>query len=238
MRRWIIVRSFALVLAAVFVANQSAPQAQAFEARDRDDERDRGGPERDDESRRSAQPTLTLPVAGTVANGGTFTGMLTVQRFARRGNQFAQRGNQVVAVGVITGTVEGRAGILVAPVEVPVTINSTPRVSFGLAPSGATATVGNPSPAAPQQGFMLVQAPQTCGVLHLELGAITLNILGLVITTSPIVLDILGETGMTNLLGTLVCQILGLGTGAVNTLVGLLNQLLGVLGGLTGGLPI
>jgi hypothetical protein len=75
-------------------------------------------------------------------------------------------------------------------------------------------------------------------VLHLELSAITLNILGLVITTSPIVLDILGETGGTNLLGTLVCQILALGTGAVNTLVGLLNQLLGVLGGLTGGLPI
>jgi hypothetical protein len=226
MRRWLIVRSFVLVLAAVFVANQAAPQAQAFEARDRDDERDR-----------SAQATLTLPVTGTVATGGTFTGMLTVQRFARRGNQFAQSGNQVVAVGVITGTVEGRAGILVAPVEVPVTINSTPRVSFGLAPSGATATVGDPSPAAPQQGFMLVQAP-TCGVLHLELGAITLNILGLVITTSPIVLDILGETGGTNLLGTLVCQILALGTGAVNTLVGLLNQLLGVLGGLTGGLPI
>jgi hypothetical protein len=226
MRRWLIVRSFVLVLAAVFVANQAAPQAQAFEARDRDDERDR-----------SAQATLTLPVTGTVATGGTFTGMLTVQRFARRGNQFAQSGNQVVAVGVITGTVEGRAGILVAPVEVPVTINSTPRVSFGLAPSGATAMVGNPSPAAPQQGFMLVQAP-TCGVLHLELGAITLNILGLVITTSSIVLDILGETGGTNLLGTLVCQILALGTGAVNTLVGLLNQLLGVLGGLTGGLPI
>ena len=67
----------------------------------------------------------------------------------------------------------------------------------------------------------------------------TLNALGLTITTSPITLDISGNSG--GVLGSLVCQALGLLNSVVN-LAGVLNQLLGVLGGglggLTGGLGV
>src|SRR5437867_2204376 len=82
-------------------------------------------------------------------------------------------------------------------------------------------------------GLILVQAQQTCGVLHLDLGTTTLNALGLTITTSPITLDISGNSG--GVLGNLVCQALGLLNSVVN-LAGVLNQLLGVLGGGLGGL--
>ena len=95
--------------------------------------------------------------------------------------------------------------------------------------------LGRPAP----RGLILVQAQQTCGVLHLDLGTTTLNALGLTITTSPITLDISGNSG--GVLGNLVCQALGLLNSVVN-LAGVLNQLLGVLGGglggLTGGLGV
>jgi hypothetical protein len=212
MRGRVVARSLVLVVAAVFAANQASAQAQG------------PGPR---------SPALVLPVAGTTSAGGTFTGTLSVQRFASRNNQTV-----IVAVGMIAGTVRDAAGapvgtLLNGPVEVPVAAS---QAFSGLAPSGrAIRPAGGPSPAAPRS-VTLVQAQQTCGVLHLEFGAITLNVLGVVVTTNPIVLDISGETGGTALLGTLVCQILGALTGAVNLLVGLLNTLLGLLGGLTGGL--
>jgi hypothetical protein len=79
--------------------------------------------------------------------------------------------------------------------------------------------------------LMLVQQA-TCGVLHLELGAINLNLLGVVVTTTPVTIDISGDTA--GPLGALVCEILNTLQSVVG-LVGLLNQLLGLLTGLLGG---
>src|SRR5438876_458203 len=80
----------------------------------------------------------------------------------------------------------------------------------GLAPSSSMIRpVGGLGRRAPR-GLILVQAQQTCGVLHLDLGTTTLNALGLTITTSPITLDISGNSG--GVLGSLVCQALGLHT--------------------------
>jgi len=155
--------------------------------------------------------------------------------------RFAARDNQIVAVGMISGTVVAADGnpvgtLLNGPIEVPVAASQG--TLTGVAPSGAAARpVGEAEPQALPEGVILAQAQQTCGVLHLEFGAITLNVLGVVVTTSPISLDISGETGGTNVLGTLVCQILGTLTNVAN-LIGLLNQLLGLLGGLTGGVTI
>ena len=79
---------------------------------------------------------------------------------------------------------------------------------------------------------MLAQA-STCGVLHLDLGAVTLNVLGLQVTTQPISIDVSGTSGGSNVLGQLICTILDT-VGNVIGLVNLLNQILGLLGGLTG----
>src|SRR5207244_13521650 len=135
--------------------------------------------------------------------GGRCGGTLTVQGVVGRG------GNSV-AGGFVAGavTVPGhRVGSLLnGPKEIPVIVSQG--TSGGRAPSSSMIRpVGGLGRRAPR-GLILVQAQQTCGVLHLDLGTTTLNALGLTITTSPITLDISGNSG--GVLGSLVCQALGL----------------------------
>jgi len=77
-------------------------------------------------------------------------------------------------------------------------------------------------------------ATASCPILHLELGPLDLNLLGLAVHLDRIVLDITAQPGPGNLLGNLLCQIAGLlNTGGLTTaLTNLLNQLLAALGGL------
>lgn len=79
-------------------------------------------------------------------------------------------------------------------------------------------------------GFMLVS--QACGALHVEIGAANVNLMGVAVMTDPLVLDVGADSG--GLIGSLVCQILGL-LGNPTMLTGLLNSLLAQLGGLLGG---
>jgi len=72
-------------------------------------------------------------------------------------------------------------------------------------------------------------AQATCSILHLDLGPLNLNILGLVVDLNEVILDITGQTGPGNLLGNLLCGIAGL-LDSPGGLARLLNQLLGVLG--------
>jgi hypothetical protein len=78
---------------------------------------------------------------------------------------------------------------------------------------------------------ILAQA-STCGVLHLDLGAVDLNLLGIAVTTTPLTIDINGDTG--GPLGNLVCTVLSTVNNVVG-LVNLLNSLLGLVTGLLGG---
>ncbi len=50
----------------------------------------------------------------------------------------------------------------------------------------------------------------TCQILNLDIGAIHLNLLGLVVDLAPIHLDITGVTGPGNLLGNLLCALVGI----------------------------
>ena len=146
-----------------------------------------------------------LPVTGVVAEGGTFAGTFTVQRFEARGEQ-------VFAVGLVSGSVTSPVGapVGVALVAVPVLVGPG---------AGAARTAA--------QGA----APQDCGILHLDFGAMNVDLLGLHVTTTPITVDLSGTSGPTDVLGLLICTILET-LGNVIALVGLLNQLLGLLGGL------
>jgi hypothetical protein len=184
------------------------------------------------ESKRGAAAALLLPIEGTVAGGGTFSGTFSLQRFA-------SGSGGIVAVGLITGTVtggpSGQVTVLTGPVNLPVQNIKEGAAVSGLAPASGTRLARDGGRPRLGADIVLVQNPQTCGVLHFELGATTINVLGLAVTTSPIVFDISGQSGGTNVLGSLVCQILAT-LGNVVNLLGLLNQLLGVLGGLTGGL--
>jgi hypothetical protein len=148
-------------------------------------------------------PSLDVPVAGTTNNGGTFQGTARI-------TGFAVDGNNVVAVGTITGLVNGTQSIA----------------------STFTAVVSPPpaSIAAPT-----AQAPAACQILNLVLGPINLNVLGLVISIpNPVVLNITAVPGAGNLLGNLLCSVANLlnGGGAVQQIADLLNQILGILSGL------
>ena len=73
----------------------------------------------------------------------------------------------------------------------------------------------------------------TCDILHLELGPLTLNLLGLQVVLDdcsggPVVVDITGQRGRGNLLGNLLCALIGSNrAGLGGTLGQILSQLPG-----------
>ena len=147
---------------------------------------------------------LEIPVAGVAkATGEKFAGTFTLQRFVNDNGQ-------VKAVGIIAGTVTDLAGTVVGTtlqtVAIPVTVGDTAGVR--------AAAIG---------------AQAVCSILHLDLGPLTLNLLGLQIDLSQVVLDITAIQGAGNLLGNLLCAVAGL-LDNPGGLADLLNQILGALG--------
>jgi hypothetical protein len=69
----------------------------------------------------------------------------------------------------------------------------------------------------------------TCDILHLDSGPIALDLLGLQVNLSEIILDITAQSGAGNLLGNLLCAVAGLLDGPGAGLTKLLNDILGVL---------
>src|SRR5687768_5458905 len=78
----------------------------------------------------------------------------------------------------------------------------------------------------------LTNTQASCQILHLELGPLDLNLLGLVVHLDKIVLDIDAESGSGNLLGNLLCAVAHLldSNAAPQALSNMLNRILGLLG--------
>ena len=68
----------------------------------------------------------------------------------------------------------------------------------------------------------------TCQILHLDLGPLAIDLLGLQINLNEIVLDITAQAGAGNLLGNLLCAVTNL-LNNPSGLVGLLNDILDLL---------
>jgi hypothetical protein len=175
----------------------------------------------------SIAPALkTIKVNGLAKNGKKFTGTYAIQGFlARHGKEYA--------VGTLRGMLKGRH-VTRYNVLMPAKL------------TGASSSTGAPAAARDQT------TPGTCSVLHLELGPINLNLLGLRVTlgggapgstigTQPIILDITAIPGNGNLLGNLLCDVtnalnqgglLGQINSSLQQLTAVLNGLLGLLGGL------
>lgn len=85
-----------------------------------------------------------------------------------------------------------------------------------------------------QVAVPVTSATGTCDILHLVLGPLSLNLLGLQVNLNQVVLDITAQTGAGNLLGNLLCAITGLlDRGNLGQpIVALLNQVIGALGAL------
>jgi hypothetical protein len=83
--------------------------------------------------------------------------------------------------------------------------------------------------------------PEVCPILHLELGPLDLNLLGLRVQLNQVVLDVTAIPGPGNLLGNLLCAIAGLLDGFdLNGVLGdllrnLIDALIRLLQGLGGG---
>jgi hypothetical protein len=76
-----------------------------------------------------------------------------------------------------------------------------------------------------------------CDILNLDLGPLNLDLLGLVVDLSPISLDVTALPGAGNLLGNLLCAVAGLlDQNPAGGLNGILNELLGIINRLLGGL--
>lgn len=136
----------------------------------------------------SATPSrLSIPITGS-GSGGTFNGVFQLERFA------VDQG-QVVASGLLTGTVTNASGTtsVVQNVALPVTVGQA-----------------------------------TCQILHLDLGPLSLTLLGLQIDLSRVVLDITAQPGAGNLLGNLLCAVANVLNNPTN-LVQLLNSILSAL---------
>ena len=73
-----------------------------------------------------------------------------------------------------------------------------------------------------------LQVGGTCSILDLDLGALHLDLLGLVIDLAPVHLDITAVQGAGNLLGNLLCSLAGLldGPSPLGGIAALLNRLL------------
>jgi hypothetical protein len=162
-----------------------------------------------------AGPATTFNVTGTgttiiagVQVPVNFNGTFDIKKFE-------VQNNKLVAIGALSGTVTKTDGTQL-PGSVSLKSVTIPVISGGSQAASASRELG---------------VSQTCDILHLVLGPLDLNLLGLVVHLDQIVLDIDAEGGQGNLLGNLLCAIVGLfdGGGPLNIIADLLNSLLDLL---------
>jgi hypothetical protein len=155
----------------------------------------------------TAAPPTADPIT-TAVTGTTSTG----DAFAGTLDvtKFAVQQRALVATGTLTGTVTD-------------------------AVTGAVTTVAT-QPVAIPVDLAATQAGSSCEILDLVLGPIHLDLLGLVVDLDVVHLNITAEQGPGNLLGNLLCAIVGLLDGPgplgglLNGIAALLNRILGALG--------
>jgi hypothetical protein len=182
----------------------------------------------------SGKSGVSVPVAGTVAGGGKFAGTFNIQRCA------AQDG-KVVAIGVISGPLTDSAGDGVPTGlqtgALPVTLSSGPAAAAARPADGEAKFVKTSYDRSGTVTYLgaagAVPAQASCEILRLSIGAINLNLLGLQVSLSPILLVITAQPAG-GLLGQLLCASANLlnPPGPLTQLIALLNQLLALLNSL------
>lgn len=154
-----------------------------------------------------AQQTTTAQTrnaAPTALVQGTVAGTTNTFSGVLNITNFLVQNGQLVAQGTIAGNILDAAGNVIQAIP-------------------ATATT-----------LLVSSASASCPILSLTLGPLHLNVLGLVIDLNQVNLNITAQPGAGNLLGNLLCSVANLlnGGGALSQIAGLLNQILGILGGL------
>jgi hypothetical protein len=158
----------------------------------------------------------TSKVTGETDHGGTFVGKYKVRNFV-------VRNDNVTAVGRLTGTLTKKSGA---------TRDVAGRVRMPL--NMAASQARNTTAALPTASTTATPSVVSCEILNLVLGPIDLDVLGLVIHLDRVVLHVTAVPGAGNLLGNLLCAVVGLldGTGIAGLsgiLTNILNAILGIL---------
>lgn len=155
-------------------------------------------------------PLQNIDVTGTIDGGGRFAGQLDLVSF-----------NVVNEALVATGILEGK--LYDANGRVIGTVTNELVTGLPVDLSSRAATKSDASPEA------------VCDILRLVLGPLSLDLLGLVVNLNRVVLDIDAVSGAGNLLGNLLCAIVGLLDGIpaldiLNQIADLLNRVIDLLG--------
>jgi hypothetical protein len=153
---------------------------------------------------RGNNPFDNVPITGAITSGGTFNGSMDIISFTDDG-----AGN-LLANGLLTGVLRDANGREIG------------RVGNEYVTLPAQLTAGNGS-----------DAPDLirCPILHLTLGPLDLNLLGLTVHLDRVVLDITAVGGPGNLLGNLLCAIAHLlDGGPLSELIDLLNRVVDLFG--------
>ena len=154
-----------------------------------------------------------IPVSGPLSDGGTFAGTFTARHIA-----LLDRATHTFQItGLLVGTATTAAGV-----EVPISQIVT-----------ASATLDREANAAALRTVSMV----TCDVLFLDLGPLALDLLGVTVDLSQVILDVNAVTGPGNLLGNLLCAVLSLldGPGILASIGGILDSINNILAGLSPG---
>lgn len=160
---------------------------------------------------------ITQAVSGTLADGGTFVGTMTI-------TSFSYVNNQLVANGVLSGTATSAGGTVTSITDQAF---STPATLAGRSSATTLAATGATTQAVNSNGG-------GCDVLFVDLGPLALDLLGLTVNLNEVVLDINAVPGPGALLGNLLCAVLHLldGPGALAAILNLLGQVNQILAGL------
>jgi hypothetical protein len=155
----------------------------------------------------NAQGTLRSRIRGTTSTGERVTGTFVPLHFVKRHGKVKARGLVQGVVHHADGSTSTFAALRSIRVR---SVNGVP------------ATAGR-----------VAAAARTCGILHLVLGPLDLDLLGLQVHLNRVVLNIDAVTGPGNLLGNLLCAVAGLLDGGLGGQLGdlttLLNRILRLL---------
>jgi hypothetical protein len=166
--------------------------------------------------------SATSSFSGTTRDGRAVRGKFVPYKFVNNNGR-------ILAKGTLRGVIEGKAGVSRSlTFSKPVTdrIKTINGMSWREALAGPSAA--------------RAQAAPECDILHLVLGPLDLDILGLQVHLNRVVLDIVAVAGAGNLLGNLLCAVAGLLDGGLGGLLSQVSALLNlILGSLNlGPLPV
>ena len=179
-----------------------------------------------------------VPVTGVLSDGGTFAGTFTARRLS-----IDEATRQLSMTGLLTGVAtlaDGSTRQVSQVFTTALDMTSSRNVSSTDVNARNVANAEcERNESIYRQASMFRQVQASCDVLFLELGPLHLDLLGLTVDLNQVVLDINAVTGAGNLLGNLLCGLLGLLDGialigAITAFLENINAILEGIGGIIG----